>query len=646
MISNKEYKISVDHDDWVAPEETLLDSGSGHSDLETPISAVAFKFIFLGFLALTLILFSFTFKVGVVNHSSFALLALQNKTVNFSIPPPRGIIFDRAGKPLAENLASFDLLVVSKEVRSSQGDLDPNIKKVAEILKINPDEFQNLISEQTKSNSVFFAAEDLNKSQMIEIEYLKPKGFYVITNTKRSYIDGSQFSQVVGYTSKVSKDDLYDTYYTPVDSIGRSGIEVEYERYLRGEHGLVFFGEETGSSQKDAVAGQNVVLNIDYELQKKLYSTLYSILSASGLKKAAAVVQNPQNGEILAMVSLPSFDNNIFSSNLSESDFKNLFENKNKSLFNRVISGLYNPGSTIKPFMGLMTLEENIFKPEDTIKDCVSLTIPNPKNPNSPYVFKNWRQDFGLFNLRRAIANSCNIYFATAGGGYGNIKGLGVEKIAKYLNSALANSLLKIDLPGEQNGFVPTPEWKQEQKGESWYQGDTYNISIGQGDLLVTPLWLNTYISAIANGGAIYKPQVASRIVDDKKNDVKIFKPEILAKLSFKDSVIKEIKSDMEETVISGTAKMLQDLPIRAGAKTGTAEVVKGQKTNSLFVAFAPFDNPEISITVLVESVTTSEALAIRTANEFLKWYFQRNMTPEPSTIIPEPVVSPSGSAE
>ena len=620
----KEYKISVNQDDWVTPEETLLDSESRYSDLERPISGIAFRIISFASVFAFLILGISIFKITVSNHNYFAGLALQNKSVNFSVPAPRGIIMDRNGQPLLSNLPSFDVLVVSKELQADLSE-NPDVKKVADILKINPDDFANRLKDQIKQNSIFFAAQDIAKDQMLAIKFLNPKGFYVITDAKRQYKNGIKFSQIVGYTGKINKDDLIgDNYYSSSDLIGKSGIEAEYENILRGEHGQIFFSQDEGNSQKDPQKGNNLVLNIDSDAQIKLYDTLNSVLRGAGLNRAAAIVQNPQNGQVLAMVSLPSFDNNIFSNSLSEDEYKKLSENKSKPLINRVISGLYNPGSTIKPFMALMILAERIFSPQDTIKDCISLTVPNPSNPDKPYIFKNWRADYGLFNLRRAIANSCNIYFFTAGGGFGKIAGLGIEKIAKYLKAGLADSILGIDLPGEQKGFVPTPDWKVKTKNEEWYQGDTYNTSIGQGDLTITPLWLNTYISAIANGGSIYQPEVAGRVVDDNNNTIEKFSPEVREKLPFSAEIIDEIKSDMQETVLTGTAHLLQDLPVSAGAKTGTAEIVNGKRINALFTAFAPFNNPEVSITVLVENSESNQGYAIVAANEFLKWYFGR----------------------
>jgi penicillin-binding protein 2 len=192
------------------------------------------------------------------------------------------------------------------------------------------------------------------------------------------------------------------------------------------------------------------------------------------------------------------------------------------------------------------------------------------------------------------------------------------------MKSVFADHILGIDLAGEEHGFVPTPEWKESERGEPWYQGDSYNISIGQGDLSVTPLWINTYIAAVANGGTLYQPQVAHRITDANGEVVKSLVPEVLGKMPFSAENLAEVKSDMEETVISGTAQILKDLPVKVAAKTGTAEVVKHQSINSLFTVFAPAANPELTMTVLVEGSASNEGYAIRIANEVLKWYFNR----------------------
>src|SRR3989344_169850 len=627
---NKNYKVSLDNEDLVTPEETLLDSGSDYSDMEKPIPGLTFRNFLIFFGGLFIILTLVVFKIAIIEHDAFAKLAFQNKSANFPLPPPRGLIVDRNNQPLVKNVPVFNLLAVARELKENTDSLDGYIDQVAAILGQDKNILGRFIRDGIKTSSTFFVALNLTKDHALALQYSEFPGFYVVPNTKRDYIDGIKISQVVGYTGKVSKEDLTDNYYFPTDVIGRLGIESQYENYLRGTHGNIFFSRAEGDyTTKAPVPGETVKLNIDHDLQIKLHDEIFEVLRESGLARAAGIIQDPANGEVLALVSFPTFDNNIFSSGVSAADYKRLFENPAKPLFNRIISGQYNPGSTIKPFIGMAALQEGIITPDDTIRDCVSLVVLNPFDRNSPYVFKNWRQDYGLFNLRRAIAQSCNVFFFTVGGGPpaggGKISGLGAEKIGKYLTDGLANVKLGVDLPGEEHGFVPSPDWKLQTRGENWYQGDTYNISVGQGDLLVTPLWLNSYVSAIANGGTIYKPIVAQRVIDDKNNDLKVFKEEAIKKLPFRDDVVQEMKSDMEETVISGTAGILKDLPVRSGAKTGTAEVVKGKSINSLFTAFAPFDNPEINITVLIEGSASNQGLAIRTAHNVLKWYFSEH---------------------
>jgi penicillin-binding protein 2 len=268
-------------------------------------------------------------------------------------------------------------------------------------------------------------------------------------------------------------------------------------------------------------------------------------------------------------------------------------------------------------------IQEGIMRATDVVtNECIKLTIANPSDPDHPYEYDNWRADLGPFDLRRAIAQSCNIYFFIVGGGYGQTKGLGVLRIAAYLKQAFADVVLGIDIPGEEHGFVPTPDWKQEQKHEPWYQGDTYNISIGQGDLVVTPLWLNAYISAIANGGTILRPYVVDRVTSADGTVLHAQKPEVLGKLPFSPAVIALMQNAMRETVVSGTGKILQDVGVDVSAKTGTAEVVKGGRINSLITVFAPAENPRIALTLLIEGSTSNQGYALRATREFLQQYF------------------------
>ncbi len=631
FIMAKEYRIHIDTD-LVTPEETLLDSGSEFSDIERPIRPNVFRTILWGVTALLIAIFFVSAKLSIADYGYYSNLAFQNRSANFVIPSARGVIFDSSGKPLVKNVPQFDVVGVSKEVKTALKNSSLNVDRLAAALQVKPAELLATLTAKSQEASTFSLASNLTKEQILAIQALNPPGVYVVPDVARVYVDGPTYSTVIGYVGKVNKDDLAsDPYYTSTDLVGRLGVESQYESILRGEHGRIFFGDTSDKINVDAKNGQNLVLNIDAELQSHVYSELHNVLASAGLTRGAAIIQNPQTGAVLAMVSFPGFDNNQFTDGLSQKEYETIFQSSARPLFNRVISGLYNPGSTIKPLMGMMSLQEGIMSPSDTIQDCVSISIPNPFSPGVVYTFKNWHPDLGLFNLRRAIANSCNIYFFTVGGGYGKIAGLGIERIAKYLTQSFANKVLGIDLPSEAHGFVPTPDWKLQTRNEPWYQGDTYNTSIGQGDLSVTPLWLNSYVSAIANGGTFYQPEIANRIIDNDKNTIRAFSPKAIGKLPFKDSVISEVRSDMEETVLSGTAQIFKDLPVRAGAKTGTAEVVKGQSINSLFTIFAPLNHAEISMTVLVEGSASNQGLALRVAHNVLKWYFTRNMEPSAS---------------
>ncbi len=615
----KEYKISNTSQE-LDPEETLADSFSGHESIEVPIPSSVFRvfgFIILGGLFLLALA---AFNLQIMEGERYTELSLANSALPYAVSPPRGIIYDQKGEVLVRNAPSFDIVVVSRELG---GDKIPGIAlTLGEILNDNYKELEKDLVKG-KKEAVFFLRKNIGKQSAIEIEGLKIRGLYTVVNAVRDYIYGQKMSHVIGYVSTVSPEDLRsDTYYRTTDVVGKLGIEGFYEEELRGEHGAVQFKKEYNSYIfEEPTIGDNLVLNIDSGLQTKLYDAVRKMLTANGLTRAAAVAQDPNTGGVLAMVTFPSFDNNDFIDSLSEDEYRRYFDDDNKPMFNRIISGKYNPGSVIKPLIALAALEEGVIDPYKLILSTDHISIVNKYNPDIVYVFHDWKPH-GWVDLKAALSKSSNIYFFSVGGGYGDIEGLGLARIRKYMKFFLVDEALGIDIGPEAAGFIPSEEWKIETFGEPWYKGDTFNISIGQGDLLVTPLWLNSYTAAIANGGTIYKPQIVRSVIDENKNIIKEFEPVILEELPISPGSFDAVRVGMREVTLTGTARSLKTMSVTAAAKSGTAQLGVGiKRVNSFFNVYAPFENPEIVLTILIEEPRNPN-LANAIAIEVLEWYF------------------------
>ena len=577
------YKVKTQFKEDIAPEEILLDSEKKKTEenrgrFEVPIKNWIFVSVFAFLILLFVVLIGKTFYLIKVEGGELAQEAKNNHRKISYVPTERGMIYSKDGVLLTKNIP-FD------EDRDEPG-----------------------MGNQ--------------KIQNYRREYIGPG------NLANRY-----FSFILGYTREVNDDErAEDKYYFLGDWIGKSGVEKEYEEYLRGIKGqrerIVNADGEVLSDKiiQDPEGGYNLILNIDAGLQKKLYD---AILKKAPGKDAAAVAINPQNGKVLAMVSVPSDDNNIFSKkSISEEEIKKLEEEKKIYNLDRVLAGLYPPGSTIKPIMGLAALQEGIVTPDTQINCTGSLVIQNPWDPQNPTIKKDWKTH-GYTDLNKAIAESCNVYFYTVGAGNDDIDGLGIKRIKKYFNLFYIEDELGIDIPGEGVGFVPTAEWfekeKEKTEGRYWSVADVYDVSIGQGYFLTTPLHIATALSAIANGGKIYQPQVADKIIGKNKKLVEKIKPKILKK-DFADSLdIKAIQEGMRSCVTSesGSCRQLQSLQVTSAGKTGTAETGILEDYHAWFVSYAPYENPEILIVVLVEHGGGGEKIAAPIAAEALKWHFR-----------------------
>jgi penicillin-binding protein 2 len=375
-------------------------------------------------------------------------------------------------------------------------------------------------------------------------------------------------------------------------------------------------------------SGKSLVLWLDSDLQRKITEELDRIIKSVGAKKGAAVALDPKTGGVLSLVSIPSFDNNIFQKGADPKEVEKLLQDPEEPLFDRVISGTYLTGSTIKPLIASAALEEKIISPNKKINDDKGfITIPNPWNPDAPTIKKDWTIH-GWTDMRKAIAESCNVYFYTVGGGYEEQKGLGVARIKEYLDLFGWEDKTGIDLPGEVAGFVPDKEWKKNTIGESWIDGDTYNLSIGQGFIKITPLEVATAFSAIANGGKLLEPQVVQKIIDSEKNVIEESQPKITRENFIDPKNIEIVREGMRWAVTGqnspqASSVLLNSLPVSAAAKTGTAEL-GGDHYNNWVTVFAPYDDPQIVLTIVIENVEKAQIAALPVAKEVLQWYFTK----------------------
>ena len=616
-------------------EEILLDKEAA-SKLEIPIKRTGIFNIFIIAIMILILFLARAFWLQIWRGDYYALKASENSVQFYYNQAPRGIIYDRNNKALTLNVSGFNLLTVPADLPKKKEILDNWTRQISKILGKDDVEVADFIKNLNK-NSTEPVSLDLNLDQttLIKLETHLPDlpGLFISKETKRDYLEGSYFSHLLGYTRKVSADDLKaDSYYSLSDFIGKDGLEAQYEKELRGTPAKIAISVNSNNTvlktlvAKEAQPGNNLILNIDGELQKLLTDALHAKMVQTNASGAAAVVLDVKSGKILSLVSLPNFDNNIFNNNLANETYQELINNKNRPFFNRVISGFYPIGSTIKPFIASAALAENTIDPSYKIDDTLGyIAIPNQYNPEITYIFRDWRPQ-GFVDMRRALAISANVYFYEIGGGYKNVKGLGIDRIEKYLKLFGFGPPLGIDLPGEIGGLIPNPAWKKAIKHEDWYTGDTYNVSIGQGDVIITPLQLATAIAAVANGGTLWRPKIVSKITDSNNNTLKEFKPEVIRTNLVDNNKLEIVREGLRDAVTEGTVYFLNDLPIKVAGKTGTAQIYSNlnKKTNAWFTGFAPYEDPKIAIAIVIEGAGEGSTAAVPVAKEVFQWYYNQ----------------------
>jgi penicillin-binding protein 2 len=324
-----------------------------------------------------------------------------------------------------------------------------------------------------------------------------------------------------------------------------------------------------------------------------------------------------KTGGIIAMGTWPSFDANLLSRGMTNEEYQEMVSKDNLSFYNRAIAGEYAIGSTIKPVMAAAGLQEGLITPEGVINCQGRIALGGGGHKND------WTTH-GATDLKKAMAESCDVYFYILGGGYNGKKGLGAERMDKYFEDFGYGSLTGIDISGEKTGLVPDADWKKKRYNTSWYPGDDYNIAIGQGYFKGTPLQITMATAAIANGGQLMKPKIVRAVLDSEGKEIKAFDPEVVRTVSVSSDNLAKVRVAMRETVMSpnGTARGLQAMPVTSAAKTGTAQTSEANKYHNLITIFAPYENPEVAITVVVESVPYEMNAANILSREVMNYYF------------------------
>ncbi|HLB95596.1 MAG TPA: penicillin-binding protein 2 [Patescibacteria group bacterium] len=562
-----------------------------------------------------------------ISQGSFnRLLAEGNRIRAREIEPPRGMIYDAKGTILAKNKAAYNLEIYPLDFPKKTEEREEIFEKLSRTSQIPREEIRVKVKSRALSSyDPIVLKENLDRETAMILEYktINLPGVVIQKKPIREYTSVFGLGPVVGYTSKMTDRDLknYPNYKLSY-ILGREGLEAVYEKYLKGTPGILEVEVDSHGRQQRELSktlpqpGNNLFLSLNAGLEDKMTNALQLAVEEADSPGGAMVALHPQTGQVLGLASVPTFDNNLFSSEDLDEEFQKLLNDPGKPLFNRAVSGTYPSGSTIKPVIAAAGLQEGVITENTTINAPGEIKVGN-------YTYPDWKVH-GLTDVRKAIAESVNIFFYAVAGGWDKIRGLGIVKLKDYLLKFGFEERTGIDLPAEAKGLVPDPEWKEKTKKEIWYLGDTYHLGIGQGDFLVTPIQMATAAAAIANGGEVLKPQIVSKITDKDGKLIWEFKKEVKRSGIIDGANLQVIREGMRQAVTSGSAKRLGDLPVQAAAKTGTAQFGSEGKTHAWMIAFAPYANPEIVVATLIEDGGEGHATAGPVVQEVFSWYFSQ----------------------
>jgi len=585
-----------------------------------------FIFAMVVALAAVLVLCGRAFSMQILQGASYRMRAEENRLRVDVVPARRGIIRDREGRILAENVPSFDLRVVPWLLPQAADERDVLLARVGREVGMSLDDIHAALASSTDPTQSLTLMRDVpyDRAVAARIQLGDDPAMHIVTGSKRRYPESTaidSLSHVIGYVGAISPQELAShPAYHQIDLIGKTGIESSYESVLRGIPGEQRTEVDAQNRVTSVVSqispqdGKDVVLSIDLDLQEVAEKALKEEFAAAKLSRGSVVVMDPRDGSVLAAVSLPAYDDNMFSGTVSSTAYASLIQNEDHPLLPRAWAGVYPSGSTVKPAIATAALSEGVITPNTTVNSVGGIKIGST-------FFPDWKAGgHGLTSVRKAIALSVNSFFYYIGGGYESFIGLGVDRLTAWMRKFGLGSVTGIDVPGEAAGFVPSKEWKERTKGERWYVGDTYNLSIGQGDLLVTPLQVALWTAEVANGAFPVVPHMAEHLgsgdgmltVTSTRSTQAIADP----------SVIRVVQEGMRDTVVYGSGRALSSLPFPVSGKTGTAQWRNDKANHAWFTSFAPSNDPQIVVTVLLEEGGEGSTTAIPVARKVLEaWY-------------------------
>ncbi|HRA81416.1 MAG TPA: penicillin-binding protein 2 [Thauera sp.] len=591
------------------------------------VVAMMFVCICLGLLAARF------YYLQVLRHSYYLTRAEDNRIALLPTVPNRGTIVDRNGVVLARNYATYTLEITPSQVDNVEVTLD----ELATLVAIEPRDrrrFMKLLEESRNFDSVPVRSRlsDEEVARIVSQRYRFP-GVEVKARLLRDYPQGTVGSHVVGYIGRINQRDLdrieeagTEANYRGSQHIGKAGLELFYEADLHGSTGIEQVEVNAGGravralSRTPPTPGNDLELTLDIELQRVAES-------AFGERRGALVAIEPATGGLLALVSTPTFDPNLFVDGISTQDWKALNDSPDHPLLNRAIYSAYPPGSTFKPFMALAGLETGKRTAKQAISDIGYFNLGNHRFMDDKV------GGHGMVDLHKSIVVSCNTYY------YQLANDLGIDNIARFMGQLGFGSRTGVDLPGEAAGVLPSPEWKRQRfrrpEQQQWYAGETISVGIGQGYNAYTPLQLATALAALINGGKLYRPHIVRHVVDARTGERRVVEPEPQRQLPFKAANVKAVLDGMVGVNIEGTGRRaFQGAAYTSGGKTGTAQVysLRGQRyvegrvrerlrDHSWFIAYAPAEAPRIALAVLVENGGFGAQSAAPIARQVMDYY-------------------------